>query len=104
VKACWICVVDQVEIITMRLLQRIKIVCLFVLVPAVLVGSSLGYSSAEGYVPTPNAQTDQDQNLAATHNLQQVEDGVPTVSSAEFKKLLEVLGLAIVSQGAGRHL
>jgi hypothetical protein len=87
----------------MRLSQRMKIVGLLALVPAFLVGLSLCYGFARGSVAVPNMRTDQDLNSVSNHNLQQVEDGVPTVGSVEFKKLLKVLGLAMISQGTDRH-
>lgn len=87
----------------MRLLQRIKIVCVLALVQAVLVGLSFGCSFAGGYVAAQNAQTDHNQNPASEHNLRQVEEGVQTVSPAEFERLLKVMGLVIIGQGPSQH-
>jgi hypothetical protein len=94
---------DEMETIKMRLLQRIKTVCVLALVQAVLAGSSFGFSFAGDYTAAQNAQTDQEQNPASKHNLSQVEEGVPTVSQAEFERLLKVMGLVIIGQGPGRH-
>jgi hypothetical protein len=87
----------------MRLLQRIRIVCVLALVQAVIVGLCFGCSFAGGSAVAQNEQTDNDQNLASKHHPRQVEEGVQSVSPDEFEKLLKVMGLVIIGQGPGRH-